>query len=116
MQQQVALGAVDVQGLGAVFTATGPLSFLDQVLKCLISSRSISLSWARGRGLGEDACGEFDCVRDYGVAASQRMPGGGVGGFGGGRSAAGHRGGGASRGEVWHRNTSTGDFGSLDQI
>ena len=43
MQQQVRLCAVEVQGLGAVFTAAGLLSSPDKVLECSIS-RSISLS------------------------------------------------------------------------
>lgn len=74
MQQQVTVGAVDVQGLGAVFTAAGLLSSLDQVLNSLISRRSVSLSWTRGCRLGEDAWGEFNCVWDDRVAALQRMP------------------------------------------
>lgn len=76
------------------------------------------MCWTGGRRLGggEDAVREFNCAWDDGVAALQRVPEGGVGGFGGGGNAAGHGGGGASRGEVWQRDASTGDFGSRGQV
>lgn len=47
-QQQVALGAVDVQGLGAVFAAAGLLSSPDQGFKGSTSRRGVSLSWTQG--------------------------------------------------------------------
>lgn len=115
MQQQVAVGAVDVQRLGAVFAAARLLPSPHQV-----PERSVprgSLSRTGGRRLGEDAVGEPHRVRDDGVAALQRVPGGGGGGFGrGGGGAAGQGGGGAGGGEVWQRGPSTGGFRPLGQI
>lgn len=109
MQQQLAVGAVDVQRLGAVFTAARLVPSPHQVLKRSVSWRSRT----GGRRLGEDAMGKLHRVRDDGVAALQRVPGGG---FGRGGSAAGQGGGGAGRGEVWQRDSSTGDFRPLGQI
>lgn len=101
IQQQLTLGVVDVQGLGAALSAARLLASLEAVLKSSVS-RSESVSCRRGRGLGEDAWGEFDCVWNDGVAALQRVPEGGGGGFRCRRSAAGHRGEGvgAGRGDV----------------
>lgn len=80
MQQQVTLGAVDVQGLGAVFTAARLLSSPDQVFKGSISRGGVRPSCTRGGRLGEDARGEFNCAWDDGVATLQRMPEGRFGG------------------------------------
>lgn len=74
MQQQVALGAVDVQGLGAVFAAARLLSSPDHVFESSIHGRGVSLSQTGGRGLGKHARGEFNRVRDDRVAALQQMP------------------------------------------
>lgn len=75
MQQQVTVWAVDVERLGAVFTAAR-LLFSPKILKCSISRRGVSLR-TEGRRLGKDTRGEFNCVWDHGVAALQWMPGGG---------------------------------------
>lgn len=113
MQQQVTIWPVDVEWLGAVFAAAGSLSS-PEVLQSMISRRR--LSWTGSCRLGVDARREFNCVWDDGVAALQRVPEGGVGGFGGWRSTAVQRGGGASMGQVWQRDASTRDFGSLSQV
>lgn len=75
MQQQVTVWAIDVEGLGAVFTAAR-LLFSPEILKCSISRRGVSLR-TEGCRLGKDARGEFNCVWDHRVAALQWMPGGG---------------------------------------
>lgn len=74
LQQQVTLGAVNVQGLGAVFTAAGLLSSPHQVFKASTSSRDVSLGRTRGNRLGEDAWGEFNRAWDDRVATLQWMP------------------------------------------
>lgn len=111
---QLALGAVDVQRLSAVFAAARLLSSPHHEFRSSISGGSVSR--ARGRGLGDDAWGEFNCVWDDGVAAFPWVPEGEAGGFGGGRSAAGQGGGGASGGEVWQRDAPNEDFRSLGQV
>lgn len=101
MQQQVAVCAVDVQRLGAVFAAARLLPSPHQVPERLVPRGGLSRTG--GRRLGVDAVGKPHRVRDDGVAALQRVPGGGGGGFRRGGSAAGQGGGGAGRGEVWQR-------------
>lgn len=114
MHQEVTLWAVDVERLGAVFTAAGLLSSPDVVYRW-ISRRGVSLRRAGRCRLGQDAWGEFNCVWDDGIATLQWMPEGDVGGFRGRGGAAEHRGGGASRGEVGQRDTSARDH-SLGQV
>lgn len=114
-EAQLALRAVDVQRLSAVFTAARLLSSPHHEFRSSVSGRSVSRA-RRGCGLGGDAWGEFNCVWDDGVAAFQRVPEGEAGGFGGRRSAAGQGGGGASRGEVWQRDAPHEGFRSLGQV
>lgn len=84
MQQHVALWAVYVQRLGAVFAAAR-----------LVLSLEVVQGPASGRGVGaggrlqKDARRESDRIRNDSTAALQRAPGVGAGAAGGGRSRAG---------------------------
>lgn len=98
MQQQATLWVVEVQGLGAVFTAAG-LVPVPEVVR-IRPRRREGLGGTGGRLLGKDTRGQPDCIWDNGVAALQEMPVGGVGGFRRRGGAAGQGGGGAGGGEV----------------
>lgn len=82
MGQQVTLGPVDIEGLGAVFTAARLLPSPHQEVKRTLFMRAGSPSWTRACGLGEDTRRQFNRVRDDRVAPLQLMPKGSVEWFG----------------------------------
>lgn len=110
MEQQVALGAVDVQRLGAVLASARLLPPLD--------GRQIPRRRTPGGafGLRADAVREPHRVWDDGVAAVQQVPQGGAGGRGVERSVAGDGGGRRGRAEVRQRDASTGALEPLGQV
>lgn len=114
MEQQVALGAVDVQRLGAVLASARLLPPLDG-----LDGRRIPRGAPGGAvafALRADAVREPHCVWYDGVAAVQQVPQGGAGGRGVEGSVAGDGGGGAGGAEVRQRDASTGDFEPLGQV
>lgn len=114
MEQQVALGAVDVQRLGAVLASARLLPPLDG-----LDGRRIPRGAPGGAvafALRADAVREPHRVWYDGVAAVQQVPQGGAGGRGVEGSVAGDGGGGAGGAEVRQRDASTRDFEPLGQV